>query len=374
MPRLKETLILVGQVPPPFHGQAVATGVVFDHQWQYDKVIRLPMRYSRTNDEVGEAGFRKIWVLLKLILSTWRAAILNPGAILYYPPAGPNRTPLLRDIIYLHAVRPFVSGCIFHYHAGGLVTYLKSAPAWLRTAARSAYRNAQVSIEISDSDDSPAAYFGANCRKLVRNGLPVPRPPFPQKKENPKVILFVGSLRESKGVLNIIETAKLLQSENGNLVFKIIGKWIDNDFEKQARELVDAYGLTEMVEFPGIITGDEKWRRYQSASLFFFPTHYESENFPLVLIEAMGSGLPVVTTRWRGIPEFVGNTPAAAVCAINSPDEYAAAISQLLSSPATLEDLSQKARLHYEENYTLERFVSSMGHSFDTAFNPSSVS
>ncbi len=365
----QETLILVGQVPPPFHGQAVATKVVFDHGWPGYKVIRIPMRYSRTNDEVGSAGLRKVGVLFRLIIDTVSAALKNPGAVLYYPPSGPNRTPLLRDIAYLWAVRPFVSGCVFHYHAGGLVTYLKRASAVLRFAARRAYSGSLVSIEISKNDDSPGLYFGTGERKIVRNGLPVPAPPSGSRSSaDPITVLFVGSLRESKGILEIIETAALLKDKRAEIVFRIFGKWINADFEKQARDLIETLGVSGMVEFPGLVTGEEKWITYQAASLFFFPTHYESENFPLVLIEGMGSGLPVVTTHWRGIPELVGDSGAGILCGINSPAEYADAIRGIVSDPGTQADMSSRARSHYEANYTEERFLTSMEEAVDAAF------
>ena len=47
-------ILLVGQTPPPYHGQAVVTGMLFDHGWGDLKVERLRMAYSDSIDERGE--------------------------------------------------------------------------------------------------------------------------------------------------------------------------------------------------------------------------------------------------------------------------------------------------------------------------------
>ena len=61
-------ILLVGQTPPPYHGQAVVTGMLFDHGWGDLKVERLRMAYSDSIDSVGKAGPGKVLHLLSLFL------------------------------------------------------------------------------------------------------------------------------------------------------------------------------------------------------------------------------------------------------------------------------------------------------------------
>ena len=61
---------------------------------------------------------------------------------------------------------------------------------------------------------------------------------------------------------------------------------------------VKELGLENHVQFLGMLTGDAKFAAYARADVFSMPTFYESEAFPVVLLEAMAYGLPIVATRW----------------------------------------------------------------------------
>ena len=68
----------------------------------------------------------------------------------------------------------------------------------------------------------------------------------------------------------------------------------------------------------------------REAGLFLFPTRYLGENQPVNLIEAMAFGLPIVTTRWRSLPEMLPPDYPGLVNG-QDPDEIAAAILQVLA-------------------------------------------
>ena len=72
--------------------------------------------------------------------------------------SGQKLVPVLRDIVYLFAVRPFSRGAVFHYHAGGLPEYVGGLWAPLRFLARRAFGGAAVSIQISRGEVDPAPW------------------------------------------------------------------------------------------------------------------------------------------------------------------------------------------------------------------------
>ena len=59
------------------------------------------------------------------------------------------------------------------------------------------------------------------------------------------------------------------------------------------------------VTYAGFVFGPAKQRILTESDCFCFPTYYYAESFGLVLVEAMAFGLPVITTRWRSIPELL---------------------------------------------------------------------
>jgi glycosyltransferase involved in cell wall biosynthesis len=75
----------------------------------------------------------------------------------------------------------------------------------------------------------------------------------------------------------------------------------ERGFGEDMERLAKALRL-ERIEFAGPLTGVRKWREYDAADLFVLPTH--SENFGIVVAEALASGVPVITTTaapWRGL-------------------------------------------------------------------------
>ncbi|WP_227021316.1 glycosyltransferase family 4 protein [Oceaniferula marina] len=355
----RSDMLLVGQTPPPYHGQAVVTAMLFDHDWGDLKVERLRMSYSDTIDAVGKAGITKIIHLLSLIHKTWWIALTKQPRILYYLPASANRVPVIRDIIYLGLVRWLFPRIVFHYHAGGLPEYVASAGLLGRVAQR-LYYDADLSVEICRTKYSPGRIFNAKRTEYVANGLDVEFVPRSRLDNAELRVLFLGALNEGKGVLDVIRATRLARDEGARFHVHFIGAWASEDFRREAEALVAAKCLEEVIHFPGVKKGSDKWQAYADADLFIFPSHYQSENFPLVLIEAMAFGLPVISTTWRGIPQLVGDSGAAILADVNAPEQYAEALLQVTRNLDQRQEMGTAARKHYEANYTRGKFVEKM--------------
>ncbi len=360
----RSDILLVGQTPPPYHGQSVVTGMLFEDEWAGLKVERLRMAYSDTIDVVGKASFGKVLHLISLIFQTWKIAFLKRPKVFYYLPASSNKAAVIRDVIYLSAVRWCFKKTVFHYHAGGLPEYLEGA-GLLGKLGHFVYKNADISIEISQTEFPPARAFDAKCQVFVRNGLDVVKM---QSQSNEGVfnILFVGALNEGKGVMESLKAVNTVQATTTqSFKIQLAGAWASDDFKKECEAYIIENKLDGVVEFLGIIKGDEKWQAYGNADVFLFPSHYHAENFPLVLIEAMGCGLPVITTNWRGIPQLTGGSEAAILCDVNNQSQIVAALVKYMNEPDFLAQSSANAELHYQKNYTRKKFVTAIRTQFE---------
>jgi len=356
---MKSDILLVGQTPPPFHGQSVVTGMLFDHDWGGLRVERLRMAYSDSIDDVGKAGVGKVLHLLSLIWQTWILVLKKHPEVLYYLPASANKTPVIRDIIYLAAVRWLFSKTVFHYHAGGLPEYLKSSGV-LGKVAKRIYANADLSIDVIETSPATGSLLLSKKSIVVRNGLDVELCSSNRDKIDIIQILYVGVLNEGKGIIQIVETARILRGQNLSCMFKIVGGWVSSEFKEKVEILIQEYNLEEFFHFTGSLNGGEKWQTFADADCFFFPSHYEAETFGMVLVEAMAFSLPLVTTRWRGIPLVVEGEDCATLCDIKSPDQYAKALKELIQNPEKRKLMGEASRKHYEGNYTREKFVWAM--------------
>jgi glycosyltransferase involved in cell wall biosynthesis len=361
--RSKSDILLVGQTPPPYHGQAVVTGMLFDHDWGDLKVESLRMAYSDSIEAVGKFSIGKLWHLGCLILKTWWIALSRRPEVFYYLPASANTAPVIRDIIYLSAVRWCFSKTVFHYHAAGLPEYLDEC-ILLRKLGRFVYACADVSVEICKSESSPGRSFQAHNTVIIPNGVDAISCDQTTREDDKLVVLFVGVLNEGKGLLDVIKSAEIMKKSRKNLVFHIVGSWVSQDFEREAKAMIKHAGLCDDFMFLGVLKGKHKWQAYAEADIFFFPSHYQSENFPMVLLEAMASGLPIISTNWRGIPQLVEGSDAAILCDVNAPTQYAEKLTILLDDGARRLDMGIAARAHYVSNFTRSKFTQSMHQMF----------
>lgn len=355
----KPSLLLMGQTPPPWHGQAVATQILFLHDWKDFDVHRLRMEFSEEMQEVGRFQWKKIRHLFQLIRNARKILRQNPGSILLYPPASAKWIPFLRDVVFLASVRYLVGSTIFIFHASGLPVFAK-AGFFRRLLSSAVYHGADVSLEVAEEALPPHQVFNARSWQWCPCGIEVPdllRKP--RTSTAPLNILFVGSLQEGKGILEILRTAALLKSRGleKNFKFRVVGKWFSSEFESESRRLRDDLQVGEMVEFAGQMIAEEKWDAYAEADVFFFPTHYVSEATPIVLMEALGAGLPVISTLWAGIPPMLAGCETACLLPIRSPDRYADALAELGATRTEGGNVAEISRAFYQKNFLPQRFI-----------------
>jgi glycosyltransferase involved in cell wall biosynthesis len=106
-----------------------------------------------------------------------------------------------------------------------------------------------------------------------------------------------------------------------------------------------------VIQHVGFVSGERKTGLLRTADLFLFPTHYLGENQPVNLIEAMAFGLPIVTTRWRSLPEMLPPDYPGLVSGQN-PEEIGAAILKILA-----EKSGEQVRLNFTSRFTLEHHL-----------------
>ena len=96
----------------------------------------------------------------------------------------------------------------------------------------------------------------------------------------------------------------------------------------------------------------------RNADIFCFPTYYFAEGQPANVMEALAFGLPVVSTRWRAIPEMLP-PDFPGIVDIKSPSQIAAALCRL----APMDQAAQMRKI-YLERFTIERHIAKMAEAF----------
>jgi glycosyltransferase involved in cell wall biosynthesis len=115
-------------------------------------------------------------------------------------------------------------------------------------------------------------------------------------------ILSVGRLYARKGLFTLIESMPAVVRKFRNAKFIISGKGQSNEMKKLVNHAT-RLGVKDNILFTGYFPDSKLPKLYQAADVFAFSTFYE--NLPFAVLEALSSGLPVVTTTVGGIPEMI---------------------------------------------------------------------
>lgn len=341
-PMSPRSLTVLAHVPPPLHGQSKMVELVLrilrqapDHL----SIFHVDARYSASTQDVGSIKPRKFVAALRYAVSTVGQARKHGARTLYYVPAPPRYGPLIRDIIVLLVCRPFYPALILHWQAAGLGSWIAGKPKLIRVLAQMALGRAALSIPLSKYSERDAEIFTPVASVVLPNAVDDPEPLFDVElsagrsererrlaaavmpvagasdlSEVPFNALFMGLLCEEKGVFDALRATVLLArllKERGARVkptLRVCGSFASRGDEQQFGVLMrdaNAAAGYETVRLVGFVDGERKREELRKADCFVFPTFYSAENSPLVLIEAMASGVHVVTTRWRGVPEML---------------------------------------------------------------------
>lgn len=355
----KLRVVIVGQTPPPFGGQAVAIRTLLDGQYESLELSHVRMAFSRDIGEIGRAQMRKVLHVPGLVLRVLWRRLQTRGEVLYYPPAASNLIPFVRDVVVLVCCRWAFRWTVFHFHAGGLAEFRERLPRALRPLFRAAYGRPDVVIELPNSGPSEAVLLGARHRAIVANGVPdEARGRMVQGNEvNPRpVVLYVGVLRESKGVLDLIDACGILRAQKVAFEVRLMGECQPPEFEKVIMQRARDAGIEDSMALLGRRTGEDKWREYSAADIFCFPTFFEYETFSLVVLEAMQFELPVVATSWRGVRDIVHEGETGFLVPVNNPCEMAERLGQLLADPELRRRMGSAGRRRYLENFTEQHY------------------
>ncbi len=364
-------LLIIGQTPPPYGGQSINIAemirVLEKHQFDF-RLIR--MNFSDEMSDIGSASTKKLFRLFLILFKLLKSLLLYRPDYVYYPPAGPDKVPMIRDMMLLFPVRLFRFKTIFHYHAGGIASLYNFLSPLMRYFFRFCYYGADCSICLSQLGATDPEQLLSKKTVYIPSGVADHGCPLPGKRMQPTfTVLFAGVCKESKGILDFIAVLKLCRKQNPYITGCVMGKIFA---EKEQKAILQA--VTEgILRFEGVQTGEEKTHTFRQADVFLFPSFFEAENFPTVILEAFSFGLPVVATTWRGIPDQVIPGQNGFLHPVHDIEGMAASILLLAANTACYAALSANARHDFETRYAMPIFERTIIEEFQALQLPAQV-
>lgn len=183
-------------------------------------------------------------------------------------------------------------------------------------------------------------------------------PVSPPERGEPLRLLFVGRVIRTKGILDGIRAVARAREAGANVRLDVIG---EGDLLETCRHEVERLGLGEHVTFHGRLPREEVFTWYRRSHVFLFPSFREPSGN--VVFEAMGQGLPVITSNVGG-PGYVVDDTCGRRVEPDDPDTYAArladSILDIARRPECVREYSRAALARMEHIALWPRKIDAM--------------
>jgi colanic acid/amylovoran biosynthesis glycosyltransferase len=202
-----------------------------------------------------------------------------------------------------------------------------------------------------DAGKIRSVYNGLDLSSFLRTDFASPVP----------LVISVGRLIEKKGFSDLVTACHILAEAGHNFRCEIIG---EGPLEEDLRAQIERSTLRDKVKLAGAQSQPEIKRRLATASVFALACTTDSsggtDNLPTVIMEAMATGVPVVSTTLAGIPEMVKPGITGELVPPNAPQELARAIEKFITDPARVREFGRKGLAVAHEKFSIETSVKSL--------------
>lgn len=335
------------------------------------RILVAQLRYLRRKPE---AYFNTLWALLR---GTWGSLNFFVGGLGIFPKSVYMAQLMTSDAVqHLHAhfanhpaTAAFIigrlSGIPYSFTAHGSDLHVD------RHMLREKVEGAAFVVTISNYNKE---LIIKECGEHVRDKIVVIhcgvdtqvfQPVRSQVAAHPFTLLCTGTLHEVKGQTYLIEACRLLREKGIDVVCNLVGDGPDH--EMLADQIVKA-GLGDCVHLLGRRTREQIAELLSQADVVVTPSvptkGGKREGIPVVLMEAMGSGVPVVASGISGIPELVDQERSGLLVPPRDAQALAGALERMHGDPELRQRLGQAGREKVVREFDLVTNTSTLAQRF----------
>jgi glycosyltransferase involved in cell wall biosynthesis len=367
---MKSSILIIGPTPPPRHGVSTMIQLILESPLaRRFRVSQVELADRRGIAYVDKPDLHDVRLFLRQWVGVLAALRKRPQVT--YLALSQSTIGFLRDSFFLWPAWMLGSRTIVHLHGGDFRRWYRGRTRLMQAYVRGTMRRVSRGIVLSES--LRVQFDGllpADRIIVVPNGVPWERSSTDCGRTWPKRgscrVLYLGTLNRSKGTLVLLTAIATAARVRPDVEFVLAGPWSHAEDEQEAASFVAAEGLAATVLFPGPVEEPEKHTLFESADLFVFPS-IQQEGQPLVVLEAMAAGLPVLYTDRGCLRDTVPDGECGLVVRPGDPEDLAHKLLRLLDDPALLKRLGMKSRERYRALYSAERFLTAVQTVFERA-------
>ncbi len=304
-------LLLVGPTPPPVHGVSVYFAMLLASMELRTRfrVHHVELADRRDLDNLGRLDLRNVVLGLRhaveVTAATWRHR-----ADVCYLSLSQNPLAFARDAALIAGARSGGARVVAHVHGGYLDTLYRGASRPFRAFMRATLRMVARGWVLGESLQRLfQGLLPAERVRVVPNGVPEGPATLSEPEtggDRPALtVLYMGQVCETKGVGDLLDAVERLGAEGRDVHCLVAGGYLterDRAVLQPRLAELEARGTARAL---GVVRGAEKARAFGAADVLALPSRYPLEGQPLVVLEAMAAGLPVVSTPRAAIPDMV---------------------------------------------------------------------
>jgi glycosyltransferase involved in cell wall biosynthesis len=355
--KINGKILIVGQLPPPYHGSNVmAKSMLSALALKGYKTIFVDKLFAKSIDTIGKPTLRKIFrvpVLAFQIIMT--CMFKRPVMCIYFIAVG--KSAFIIDAFLLLLIRSCQVPYILRFGGKGYRELQNESFIWKFIVSHTLSK-ALGGIVLGQIMKGDVNMFISNHKLVyVPNGVVVNQTELNKKNSKQVQILYLSNLVPSKGALEYLKAADIVIRKHHNVRFILAGVASSQSFSDRLRYYIASNKLDGYVKMPGGVIGEQKEKLLASSDIFVFPSYFKYEVFGTVNIEAMGFGLPVISSKEGAISETVEDGVNGFIIDPKSPEDIADKISILVNNPDLRQKMGIKGREIFKSKYSLEAYA-----------------
>jgi len=170
-----------------------------------------------------------------------------------------------------------------------------------------------------------------------------------------------SGLAEPKGLQYLILACEILKTKGITFKCTIVGSDPDGKVLNKLKEQIKTHDLSGQINLPGVLPSRELLEQIASCDVFILPCAQASDGtmdgIPISLLEAMGTGVPVISTSISGIPEVISNGENGLLVTSKDPVAIADALIYILEHPVESEKMGNCAQHTIKNNFNVEDYA-----------------
>ena len=350
----KNIILFILHMPPPIHGAAI-----IGQSLRNSKLINnefdceyINLTTASSLEDIGKFKIRKISQFFHLLLNIIKT-VKNTQPNLVYITPNSKGGPFYKDFLIMMALKFMNCNIVAHYHNKGVST--RQNKIFDNFLYKHFFKDIEIILLSKRLYPDIERYVMSKDVYICPNGISEEMPT-PQKGDREKTvrILFLSNLLIQKGVFFLLDALQALHAKGIDFSCHIVGAESSEITRVFLSKIIKEKKLYNCVFYHGSKYGIDKEQFWNNADIFVFPSL--DECFPLVLLEAMKHGLPIVTTDEGGIPDIVKDGENGFICEKRSANDLAQKILLLLNDPSLRERMGKKGLERFKKNYTIDVF------------------